>query len=116
MSVQFRCCCKNRLSDEMQAKGKQQWLRTDWKVEEKVNADYSGCIWRESDDRERQYLVQLKICIPYAQKFHSYICTLGDRHRKVHGKRCYLNIHHRENEVVTLTCSYAVRSYGSENK
>lgn len=27
--------------------------------------------------------------IPYAQKFHSYICTLGDMHRKVHGSAVY---------------------------
>lgn len=37
----------------MQAEGKQQWLRTDWKVGQKVNADYSGCVWRKSDGRER---------------------------------------------------------------
>lgn len=36
----------------MQAEGKQQSLRTDWKVEQKVNADYSGSVWRKSDGRE----------------------------------------------------------------
>lgn len=35
----------------------------------------------------RQYLVKLKlkIRISYSQKFHPYICTLGDVHREGHG-------------------------------
>lgn len=38
-------------------------------------------------------LMKLKICIPYAQKFHSYIYTPGDMHRKGHGSAVLIKIY-----------------------